>query len=192
MESLKDKVAVVTGGGSGIGRALALGLAREGARVVLADVDEGAMDGVAREARSHGVDEPAHFRRQHRLSRHDPIQPAEFTDMVCARTSFKHEGIDEPAVESHPDAHTRLGVVGLLRRDQIIEFAVQMRHRQHGQDARDGLVRGLLAQGAHAEGLTEGTDALPTSKLSTSAVRELTLLKVLDTRESRTMPLARH
>ena len=56
MDSFKDKVAVVTGGGSGIGRALALSLAREGARVVLADLDEAAMDGVARQARGHGVE----------------------------------------------------------------------------------------------------------------------------------------
>ena len=56
MESFKGTVAVVTGGGSGIGRALALSLAREGARVVVADLDEAAMDGVVREARGHGVD----------------------------------------------------------------------------------------------------------------------------------------
>ena len=56
MDSFKDKVAVVTGGGSGIGRALALSLAREGARLVLADLDEPAMDGVARQAREHGVE----------------------------------------------------------------------------------------------------------------------------------------
>jgi NAD(P)-dependent dehydrogenase (short-subunit alcohol dehydrogenase family) len=56
VESFKGKVAVVTGGGSGIGRALALALAGEGARVVVADVDEAAMDEVARAARGHGVE----------------------------------------------------------------------------------------------------------------------------------------
>ncbi|HEX2931591.1 MAG TPA: 3-oxoacyl-ACP reductase family protein [Candidatus Binatia bacterium] len=35
---LKDKVAVITGGAQGIGRAIALGMAREGAKVVVADL----------------------------------------------------------------------------------------------------------------------------------------------------------
>jgi NAD(P)-dependent dehydrogenase (short-subunit alcohol dehydrogenase family) len=43
LDDLRGKVAVVTGGGSGIGRELALACAREGMRVVLADVDEPGM-----------------------------------------------------------------------------------------------------------------------------------------------------
>ena len=54
MDSFNDRVAVVTGGASGIGRALALAFAREGARVVLADLDEPRMAEVARTIKSAG------------------------------------------------------------------------------------------------------------------------------------------
>lgn len=41
---LANKVAVVTGSSSGIGRAIALAYAREGAKVICADVQPGARD----------------------------------------------------------------------------------------------------------------------------------------------------
>lgn len=56
MESFKGKVAVVTGGASGIGRALVLALAHEGARVVIADLDEAAMDVVGGQVRAQGAE----------------------------------------------------------------------------------------------------------------------------------------
>lgn len=40
MKNLENKVAIITGGGSGIGRATAILLATEGAKIVVADVDE--------------------------------------------------------------------------------------------------------------------------------------------------------
>lgn len=56
MEELSGKVAVVTGGASGIGAALARGFAAEGMRLVLADVDGPGMDEVAAELRSSGAE----------------------------------------------------------------------------------------------------------------------------------------
>jgi NAD(P)-dependent dehydrogenase (short-subunit alcohol dehydrogenase family) len=52
----RDRVAIVTGGASGIGRATALLLAREGARVCVADLDGAGAEAVAKEiARAGGV-----------------------------------------------------------------------------------------------------------------------------------------
>ena len=46
---LHDQVAIVTGGGSGIGRAVAQRLAREGCKVTVADINETAARTVATE-----------------------------------------------------------------------------------------------------------------------------------------------
>ena len=56
MKDLPGKVAVVTGGAAGIGRALGERFAREGMKVVLADVIEGTLDATVSELRADGHD----------------------------------------------------------------------------------------------------------------------------------------
>ena len=51
---LENRVAIVTGGGHGIGRAYCLRFAQEGARVVVADVDQPAAERVAGEVQALG------------------------------------------------------------------------------------------------------------------------------------------
>ncbi len=57
MKTLHDKVAVITGAGSGIGRALALDLAGKGARLALSDVDETGLAETVRLVEAAGVRE---------------------------------------------------------------------------------------------------------------------------------------
>jgi NAD(P)-dependent dehydrogenase (short-subunit alcohol dehydrogenase family) len=54
MNRLEQRIAIVTGAGQGIGRAIALGLAREGARVAIADVNEGCANTVKNEIDASG------------------------------------------------------------------------------------------------------------------------------------------
>ncbi len=56
MQNLKGKVAVITGAASGIGRALANAFASEGAKLVLADVDEPALARAGAELRAGAAD----------------------------------------------------------------------------------------------------------------------------------------
>ena len=51
---LKDKVAVVTGAASGIGKEIALVFAREGAKIAIADLDQRAAEATAREIDASG------------------------------------------------------------------------------------------------------------------------------------------
>ena len=51
---LKDKVVIVTGGAQGIGRAYSLGMADEGAKLVLADINLDKAEATAKEIRAKG------------------------------------------------------------------------------------------------------------------------------------------
>src|SRR5687767_3275629 len=82
---LEDKVAIVTGGAAGIGRATAELFAREGARVVIADLDAGAGERAAAALRDAGGD--AH-------SVQTDLGSAEDVERLVAHTLERFGGVD--------------------------------------------------------------------------------------------------
>jgi NAD(P)-dependent dehydrogenase (short-subunit alcohol dehydrogenase family) len=68
-KSLEGKVALVTGAGSGIGRATSVALAAAGARVLAVDVDEARLDALARELGDGCV-----FRKRVDVSKKDEME----------------------------------------------------------------------------------------------------------------------
>src|SRR5262245_64270490 len=54
MKRLEQRIAIVTGSGQGIGRAIARGLAREGASIVIADINEASANTVKNEIEAAG------------------------------------------------------------------------------------------------------------------------------------------
>lgn len=56
MKDLSGKVAVITGGGGGIGKAMGEALAREGMKIVLSDVVQPSLDAAVEELRGNGAD----------------------------------------------------------------------------------------------------------------------------------------
>jgi short-subunit dehydrogenase len=82
---LKNRTAVITGAGSGIGRAIAVSLARRGCHLALVDIDDAGMAETLVQTGAYGV----------RVSRHrvdvaERVTVAELPDLVAA----EHVGVD--------------------------------------------------------------------------------------------------
>ncbi|MBW2397062.1 MAG: SDR family NAD(P)-dependent oxidoreductase, partial [Deltaproteobacteria bacterium] len=55
MERLRDRIAVITGGASGIGRGMAEAFASEGMKLVIADIESAALESTVSELREAGA-----------------------------------------------------------------------------------------------------------------------------------------
>ena len=77
MKEFRNKVAVVTGAASGMGKAMAERFAAEGMRVVLADVEQEALATAEREFRTRGSTV---------LAVHTDVSKAADVDQLAART----------------------------------------------------------------------------------------------------------
>lgn len=92
---LHRRVAIVTGGGSGIGRAVALAYARDGARVVVSDIDEAAGDETLALMRTASPSAECAFVRA------DVTQPAD------------HESLVEAAIDRFGAVHVACNAAGI-------------------------------------------------------------------------------
>jgi 3-oxoacyl-[acyl-carrier protein] reductase len=122
MKTVRGKAALVTGAASGIGAAIALALAREGADLYLVDIDEAGLNATARQAQRLGVTVATR--------RCDLAQPAEITAMVNALLSawgkldilVNNAGIAYygPTGAMTPEQWNRLLAVNLLAPIQLV------------------------------------------------------------------------
>jgi 3-oxoacyl-[acyl-carrier protein] reductase len=87
METMKDKIAIITGGGRGIGRVICMRFLQDGAKVITCDVDEAALAETVEEAKQREV--PGTL-ETHRLDVTDRAAVDTFVDQVAE----KHERID--------------------------------------------------------------------------------------------------
>lgn len=100
MKSFKDKVAVVTGAGSGIGRHLALQLAQAGARLAISDVSQGGLAETLQqmpagaEVRSYRVDVS---RKEEVFAHADEV----LCDFGAAHYIFNNAGVSLTATIAH-------------------------------------------------------------------------------------------
>jgi 2-hydroxycyclohexanecarboxyl-CoA dehydrogenase len=134
MTRLKDKVAIVTGSAQGIGRAIAMRLAREGAKVAIADIDVDGATRTANEISAAGANAIAVKLDVTRLQ--DALDAADFVERELGPIDIlvNNAGWDklEPFVESEPETWDKIIAInyrGVLNLCKAIAPRMQQRKR---------------------------------------------------------------
>jgi meso-butanediol dehydrogenase/(S,S)-butanediol dehydrogenase/diacetyl reductase len=136
MNRLQGKIAIVTGSGSGNGRAITIGYAREGARVFGADVDEDSARETAELAEREGGEvEPGHV---------DVADSASVQEMV-RRAEQRFGGLDIMVANA-----------GILARAEFLDHTEEMFDRIIAVNLRGVFLCGLYA-GRRMAGLNGGS-----------------------------------
>ena len=126
---LKDQVAVITGGAQGIGKAIALQFAAEGAKLVLSDIDEAAVSSTVLNAQANRVQLHAGL----------PDQATGLYHTVLANILATPLKVLAPLLRQHVQAGGHLVLAGILERQaqELIDAyapycALQVSDREDG------------------------------------------------------------
>ncbi len=100
MRELDGRVALVSGGGSGIGRGIAIALAGEGMRVVVADIERDAAEAVAAELAASGAEASAET---------VDVSDAAAVEALADRCDERYGGVDVLCNNAGVVGHTPIG-----------------------------------------------------------------------------------
>jgi NAD(P)-dependent dehydrogenase (short-subunit alcohol dehydrogenase family) len=122
-----DKVAFLTGAGGGIGRAAALGFAREGASVVVADIDAQANDETARQIEAAGGQVVA---VRCDVTRAENVQAAVETAVDAfggLDVAFNNAGVEQAPTRADPQSTSPTGVADITEAEWDRVIAANLR-----------------------------------------------------------------
>jgi NAD(P)-dependent dehydrogenase (short-subunit alcohol dehydrogenase family) len=148
MIPLADQVAVVTGAGSGIGKALALALGAQGADLALVGRHGGPLDAVAQEARAAGAEArtyPTDLTRPHEIRDLGAALERDFgrVDVVIHSAAVAMLGAVADAAAEDFDTHYRTNLLGPYLLSQCL---LPMLRKRRGQIVFINSSAGLIAR----------------------------------------------
>ncbi len=93
MQDFKGKVAVITGGASGVGRAIGERLGREGVKLVLADIEQGALDKTVAELKAKGIEAIGHVTDVTKFESVQALADRSFSHYGAVHLLFNNAGV---------------------------------------------------------------------------------------------------
>lgn len=93
MKDFKGKVAVITGGASGVGKAIGERLGREGVKLVIADIEQKALDAAVASFKEQGVEAIGHLTDVTKLESVEALAEKSFSHYGAVHLLFNNAGV---------------------------------------------------------------------------------------------------